>query len=653
MDDREHIIRELVSDPVLAHATFFKESHSDHTPNFHKVIINDWHSQLPNVLDLAFRGAAKSTLAEEAITVMAALGETRNCIIIGESYERAVDRLRAIKHHIETNDFIQATLGVEPGPIWTEDKIVLNNNSIIQAFGRGQSLRGVKYINERPDLAFYDDLEDKDSVATPESRKKTLQWFTGTAMPALAMPVRRQRMAATPLHPEALAVVLSRNDKWLTRVYPVIYKSPSTGEWVATWPERFSVQWSLELWAHMTALGQEEDFVQEYLCQASDPSSQTFTDGMFKIVPRKRSWHSVYAIYDPARTTNKSSATTGKVVASWIGRKLVVWESSATKLMPDAIIEDIFRTDEQYSPVAIGFEEDGLNEWALQPIRSEQLRRGVVLPLRPLKAPRNKIDFIRGLQPYFKSGEVEFTQPFPELQNQLIGFPKGHIDAPNALAYMLKLKLGSPIYDGLNDEHVVDKIKPLKHNPINISINTDGKVTTAQLIQYTNRRLMILKDWLVEADPGEALQDILRELNLDLPSNTFTPRYFAPRKHFTEYNVLGLRAAALKARVNISRGGDPMVGREEIRALMRRYARDLPAFIISSQARWTLRALAGGYARDVTEDHPIYNAYAVLMDGLESLVGLMRGPEAQDDKDTNFAYTADGRRYISALGVAR
>ena len=648
MDDREYIIRTLVADPILAHATFFKEGHADHTPQFHKTIIQDWHSSIPNILDLAFRGAAKSTLAEEAITVMAALGETKNCIIIGESYERAVDRLRAIKHHIETNAFIQATLGVEPGPIWTEDKIVLNNNTIIQAFGRGQSLRGVKYLDWRPDMAFYDDLEDKESVATPEARAKTMQWFTATAMPALDVKRRRQRMAATPLHPEALAVRLSHNPGWLTRIFPVIYRADDGG-WLATWPERFPVEWALQEQQVMESLGRGEDFVQEYLCQASDPASQTFTDNMFRVVPRERSWHPVYVAYDPARTTNKSSATTGKVVCSWIGNKLVVWEASARKLMPDEIIKDIFETDEKYSPIVIGFEENGLNEWALQPIRSEQLVKGMVLPLRPLHAPKGKFDFIRGLQPYFKSGEVEFVQDFPELRTQLLGFPTGHIDAPNALAYMLRMRLGVPIYDGLSDEHVISKVSLVKNNPINVAVNTDGRTTTAQLIQYTSRRLLVLRDWLLEGDPGECLPEIVREVRMET-DNAQGIRWFSPRTHFQDFSVIGLKAAANKARVTVNRGGDPLVGREEIRSLMKRFSRELPAFMVSSKARWTLRAMAGGFCKDATAAEPMDNSYAVLMTGLESLVGLMRGPETQDDNSASYVYTSDGRRYISALG---
>ena len=53
-------------------------------------------------------------------------------------------------------------------------------------------------------------------------------------------------------------------------------------------------------------------------------------------------------------------------------------------------------------------EKDSLDEYLLQPIRYEMLRRGVVLPIRPLNAPqdRAKDEFIMGLQPFFRAGDI-------------------------------------------------------------------------------------------------------------------------------------------------------------------------------------------------------------------------------------------------------
>ena len=74
MDDltqREQTILKLGRNRELAHRVLFGHRHPQETPQFHKEVIRLWHDQNPHVLTMAFRGAAKSTLAEEAIIVMA------------------------------------------------------------------------------------------------------------------------------------------------------------------------------------------------------------------------------------------------------------------------------------------------------------------------------------------------------------------------------------------------------------------------------------------------------------------------------------------------------------------------------------------------------------------------------------------------------
>lgn len=665
MTPQEELIQRLASNRPLAHALFFKDRHSNEDAPFHHEMEISWASDVPNILTMAFRGSAKSTKAEEAITLEVAFQRCRNVLILGESEERAAERLAAIKHNIEYNEELSAVFGLAPGDPWTGTRACTSTGVMLQAYGRMQSLRGVKHLDNRPDLVFLDDIEDKESVATPEARRKTLAWFTSTVMPTLT-PGGRMRMAATPLHPEALAPTLARaGNSWQTQTFPIIYKDTS-GDWQASWPSRFPVSVALKLQADMSELGRNEDFVQEYLCQATDPGSQTFTPEMIRIVPRERSWQPVYAIYDPARTTNKLSATTGKAVCSWIGRKLVVWESNAQKWMPDEIIEDIFSTTERYNPTVVGVEENGLNEWLLQPIRTESMQRGITLPLRALQAPRGKLDFIRGLQPYFRAGEVEFAQDMPELRAQLLGFPNGYIDAPNALAYMLRLGLGVPVYDNFREENISDVARASKGATPYLLLNTNSQTTTAALAQFTGGRLIVLWDEIVESDAGSCLTDIIKDAQLawaeaQTPSALASsssagsvvtpptaPRLVAPPEHFDAYSIHGLRAAIRGNRNVLLRGGDALQGREEIRTLLRRSSHGRPAIQINPKASWTLRAFAGGYARDADKQEPQRNAYSLLMEALESFVALTR-QTLELDTSLNWEYTPDGRRYLSAL----
>jgi len=321
-DRREQLILEFAADPGTAHQTLFKHRHPDDTPPFHDELVELWHSSTPNVLVLAFRGGGKSTLAEEAIVLEAASRRVRNALIVGSSFDRAADRLRAIKHELETNELLIELYGDLRGSIWGVERLVLANGAAIQAFGRGQSLRGVKHLDARPDLAFVDDVEEEEHVRTPEARQQTWDWFMRDLMPALDRNARI-RIAATPLDRDSLPMRLKRQSGWTTRTYPIEHID-ACGERRATWPARYPLDWIDAKRCEFDEAGMTHAYAQEYLCEPEDPASRVFLASMLKVEPRVRVFERAFAFYDPARTTTRTSATTGWVVWSFIGKRLVV-----------------------------------------------------------------------------------------------------------------------------------------------------------------------------------------------------------------------------------------------------------------------------------------------------------------------------------------
>ena len=140
-------------------------------------MIADWHdSKIPHLISMAFRGAAKSTLAEEAIAIRAGFREFKNGLIIGETYDRACERLHAIRHEIESNDNLTELFGDLRGSVWSDGELVLSNGVRLLAMGRGQALRGIKFQDSRPDAVFCDDIENSSTVGTLENRRKTRVW---------------------------------------------------------------------------------------------------------------------------------------------------------------------------------------------------------------------------------------------------------------------------------------------------------------------------------------------------------------------------------------------------------------------------------------------------------------------------------------------
>lgn len=649
-DRRDETILKLARSPRLAHATLFSHRHPQDTPEFHYEIIDLWHSAIAKVLFMAFRGAAKSTLSEEAIIVGACLRKFKNGIIIGESEPRAIERLTAIKHEFETNSFIEELFGPMIGSTWQERKIILTNGVVIQAFGRGQSLRGAKHLSERPDMVFPDDMEDDECVSTPEARAKFKAWFMKVLVPALA-PGYRMRISGTPLDPESWLMKLKSAPDWITKVYPIEYKGVM-GERKPMWPARFPLELIDTTRKSYEELGAMQDYMQEFMCEATDPATRVFTQEMIKVDPVVRTWEPVYAMFDPARTTHSKSATTGHAVWSWTGRKLIVWDAFGGYWQPDEIVNKIFEVNETYNPIHIGVEQTGLHEFIMQPLRSEQIRRGITIPVIALNAPhQGQIGVIKGLQPFFKAGDVRFAKTLEELTKQMLAFPTGQRDTLNALAYAPRIRPGQPIYDNFKSENVMEDLE-LQKGQVYLAINATGQWTSAILCQFNNGVLHVHQDWMREGDPGTALADIVGAARLAAIGNA--ARVVAGPQHFDNYDTTGLRAAAAKIPITVHRGGVATVGRQAIRDLLSKSKHGIPCFAVSTNARWTLNALSGGYCQTVTKQGVLSTEasegpYRVLIEGLETFASLLNSGMTDDDSGRNYAHTAQGKRYLSAL----
>ena len=438
--DLDAIIREVLADPISAHCYFFAHRHSDLSPDyFEEVILDIYDFDQPKVLELIFRGGAKSTLLEEASVLLSCLQIIKNGIIIGESETRAAERLTSIKYELETNEKLLDTFGPLRSEPWTNTRALLNNGCYLQAYGRGQSLRGAKHLDQRPNFAFLDDIESEESTNTPEAIYKTMRWLTATLYPALAKEAFI-RMAATPLHPNAACVQLAKDPSFLVHKIPVYSYVNDT--LTSSWPARFPLAQALQKKEEYERLGMAREFAQEYLCEAEHSETKAFDVTTIQLQAQPHTYEPTVLIVDPARSTKASSSLTGYVVASLTNSRITVWEAFGGTHRPSDIIDTIFSLSQRYNPTFIGVERDGLEEFIFQPLRSAMVERGIFLPIQPIKAPKNKLEFIRSLQPFITSGDLVSSKPLPQLTTQLQNFPSGKIDVLNALAYVPRMYPG-------------------------------------------------------------------------------------------------------------------------------------------------------------------------------------------------------------------
>lgn len=683
-DAREELITTFATNRWLAHAALFRDRHPDESAPAHEQLVRKIYDPAPRMVIEGFRGFGKSTYLEEAAVLKAAFREFRNMVIVAASYSRACDRLASIKRILDQNEELTEIFGQLRGAIWQEGKITLAGDRCIQALGRDQSMLGIKYLDWRPDAVLVDDVEDPGEARSDNERTKTWDWFLKTFLPALADPHETWvRVLGTRRGKGSLPEQLEDRG-WPTVKFPVEYRHPETGERTATWPApaKFPL-WKIDEIRNTMYRGDLDTYEQEYMCRPTSDAARLFRPEMIRVEPRVRSWQPVLSMYDPARTTNATSATTGKVVGSWVGRKLVIWESSGERWLPSELIDDLFSVNRRYGPIWNGVEEDGLNEWILQPLRHEAVRRGVFCPIKPMKAPRDKDRFIGQLQHFFNAGEIEFASEQPAFREQLLSFPFGPKDIPNAAAYFLRMRPGLPVFDGFDESCVVDDLEPIDGKPLFLAGNAEGGVVTAILALRAEGELRIFADWVREGSPDELVGQIHEEAALLAETGEWVDReewdaeqpyklpvrrrgwlrlpirWVVPAKHLDTWNNVGLMQAIRRIPQGVSAAdGGAERGRPLIAALLAQRHRDMPRLQVSPNARWTLRALSGGYARaigqaGIAEAQPESGFYRTLIEGLEAFCAIGQTAQATPENQQPVAYTRSGVAYRSAIPQER
>lgn len=601
-----------------------------------------------------FRGCGKSSILEEFGVVSSCRKQYRNILIVGSSFDRAVERLKSIKHEIDSSENVHAILGDMRGDTWQEGRVVLSNDVMVQCCGRGQALRGIKHYDNRPDLCLVDDFEDEESVRTKEAQDKTMRWFMGVLLPALD-PNAKIVVFGTPLDANCVLEQLMNDRSWTSRSYPIEYVDEE-GNRQASWPGRFSLEWIDERKELHRRMGMLVEFEQEYMCKAVEESQRIFKNRN-RVETVNYMWAPRYVLIDPARTTQKKSSQTGVCVWSWIGRKLVVWEAYGLHIMPDEIVNLVFQLNNDHMPVAIAVEEDGLAEFLLQPLRAEIARRGVHVPLMPVLAPRDrtKLDFIKGLQPYDAASEILFAKPLPELESQMMNYPTGKLDVINALAYALKIHRGKAVYEDFSERNVIERMTPQSGNPCYLGIHSDKSTLAGVLMSYDGKRIKIYEDFAFEGDPALMMENLIRASGAKSRSTTIVLH----PEHYKNYSTTGIRGSL--SNMEYQKGSGPEEGRKLLSDMLRASGGVIADVLVSTRAKRVLQALSGGFAREINTDgsiaaEPMRNTSRLIMECVETFLGnsaVFMESLQMEQTGLNYSVSRNGRTYLSTIPHAQ
>ena len=655
----EALLRACSEDRALASTLIFDHRHPQRSPAFHVEIMDLWRAADEFVSIEAFREAAKSTLSEEFLALEGAYANSPYTLIIGETYDKGCQRLDSIKHEILTNRKLGELFGPLKGSTWNENFIELRNGAVLQAAGWDQELRGFNHRGVRPHRAYLDDIENKERVRDVETVEANWSRLWTELMPALDKLHRKIRITGTPLADDCMIRRCSNDPSFVHGFFPICTGDVDDPETVSLWPERYPMEWIRAERDRYAAAGELQAFIQEYLLVSAQTQNKPFTPEQIRyqlVAPRRFARR--IAIIDPARTANvATSAHTGYVVCSRVGSTINVHESDGRFMQPSEVVDLAFDVHERYG-CEVCIEKNGLDEWLMQPLRVEMLKRGKAIPIKAIAAPqdRDKAQFISGLEPFFRGADVVLIGDrvkHNKLVAQITNFPSGKVDVLNALAYAPRVFGGEPLYPDFGDANIVDNYEPEISAALVLGLAGSSILTCAVLAAIEGQTFTVLADWSSYLPAQDSIKDIATVVRAMF--HNYRISACVPADLYDQQDRSPIVRTLRRENIKVFRGEYAGASRGALTPLLRAEVRGRRLFRVDALAVNSLQSLGGGYQYPFGKGgrqggEPETGAYRYIGEALECLTSaVVSGHNEALPEGANVTTNALGSKYMTSL----
>jgi len=420
-------------------------------PAFHETMWNLCSSDEPKVAIASPRSHGKSTAITHAFLLTMMLLRIKSfCLLVSNTESQAAGFLVDIKAELESNEALRAKFGVSKLLKDTETNIVVQMNDghkfRIQAKGSEQKVRGIKWMNKRPDLIVCDDLEEDEQVMSPERREKFRKWFMNALIPC-GSDTCWIRVVGTIMHLDSMLQRLLDDPTWDSLKFEA--HNPDFSE--ILWPEQFSKERLLGIRAGYEAQNNLGGYSREYLNQPVAEGSSYFNKDYFFEFERDKDGNWIkpnleyFASADFAISEKEKADYTVIMVAGVDpGGHIHIVDVRRGRWDTEAIVEELISTQKMWRPHIFTFESGQISK-AIEPyLISEMRRQNVYMDYIPKIPTKSKTMRGRAIQGMVKSGFVKFDKEaswYPDLENELLTIsdsgPRGaHDDQFDAFAYI-------------------------------------------------------------------------------------------------------------------------------------------------------------------------------------------------------------------------
>jgi len=488
----------MPSDFALEFVTFIKlvnggEGEENLTPVLHYKMLDQLPGKGKNVVNMLFRGSAKTTVMAEYLFLYLALygkipefGEVPLALYVSDSIENGVKNMRKnLEHRWSESEFLQQFV---PEAKFTDIRWEFTNSAgnkfIVKGYGAATGVRGSKEMGKRPVLAVLDDLVSDEDAKSPTVIKSIEDTVYKAINYALHPKNRKIIWSGTPFNSRDPLYKAVESGAWAVNVYPVCEKFPcAKEEFVGAWEDRFTYEYVKEQYDIAIQTGQIASFNQELMLRIMSDEDRLILDSDIlwykrdNVINNKGNFN-FYITTDFA--TSERNSSDYSVISVWAYSSNGDWfwvDGICARQLMDKNVDDLFRLCQMYRPQQVGIEVTGQQAGFIPWIMNEMVNRNCYFTLasegnnaKPgIRPSTNKMQRFNIVLPWFKTQKMRFPEEYrthPAMQEAMdelrlasqAGFKSKHDDFIDTISMLASLKAWKPSQE-LPTETTIDGVK--------------------------------------------------------------------------------------------------------------------------------------------------------------------------------------------------
>lgn len=368
-------------------------------------------------------------------------------------------KMKEIQREFFSNDLLSSGVieVIEQSASAFEVKLAAGSNKTvkvrIEGYGKGGSIRGLSWVNRRPDVVVMNDIQDIQDARSDATLDNDFDWFLDDVL--FLGRDSRIFMIGNNLGEKCIIERIARtegNYGFEFRRVPIA--DGTTEDSTPAWPEMFSMQYILDEREKYAKEGKLSIWTRNRMCECVADEDKCFRPEDFLYfdqsdLMRIAGTCNLYLRIDPSAGVREANDPSALIVLginkdnNWF-----VFDIINKRMKQSEKIDAVFQLASKWPIKNVGVENSKEGIILMQDLRDQMPRRNIFFPLIEVKHGNTKKEArIEALEPRFKSRSVWFPQAahwLPELEQQLTMFSRSgkmtlHDDIIDCLAYFTQV----------------------------------------------------------------------------------------------------------------------------------------------------------------------------------------------------------------------